>query len=183
MSRLRAAVATVSSGLGVASWSRWLLAMGVVGALGLCLGLWAGIGWERGAQARSTVREQRKDIRELRQAAQAIAQAGVKAAADHRAAAGRLESIADAYSIHDRERLQAAERRLNAQRERLLDARPDLWACDIGPGLLDHWNQGARGPAAGAAAEGAESAAAALPGAAAAGDRQPRPAAAGSEGR
>lgn len=181
----------VSTGLGVTRWSRWIATMGVVAVLCLGVGTWAGMRWERGAQALSDVKDSRALLREKDQqidrmadAAEALRQAGVNAAQDYRTAALRMESIANAYAQHDQAQLRAFDRALAASREPLLRDRTDLWTCDIGQQLLDHWNAAARGPggtaadagtgrAAGAAgAVRADTAGHGQPGAGA--DRQPR---------
>lgn len=174
----------VSAGLGVARWSRWLVTMGVVLAIGLGVGAWGGSRWERGTRAlsdlkteRDALKTQREETNRVLGALRASRQDAVDAATEYRNAALRLETIANEYALKDQARLRAFDAALERQRTPLLDARRDLWACDIGRGLLDHWNSAARGPAA----AGADAAAAGDPGAAAGavradagGDRQPR---------
>lgn len=152
----------VSTGLGVMRWSRWIATMGVVAAISLGVGTWAGSRWERGAQALSDVKYSRALLREkdhqidrMADAAESLRQAGVNAAQDYRTAALRMEDIANAYAQHDQARLRAFDRALAASREPLLRDRADLWACDVGQRLLDHWNTAARGPGGAAADAGA----------------------------
>lgn len=182
LSRAARWATNLSTGLGVTRLSRWLMTMGVVLAIGLGVGFWAGARWERGAQALSEATTQRdvlaqkdRDIKALIGAANNIRQAGVNAAQDYRTAALRLEHIANEYDQQDRARSRAFSLALDDARAPLLRDRADLWACDIGQQLLDHWNLAAAGPVARAA----DAAAADPPGAAgpvrsdAAGDRQP----------
>ena len=182
MSRAARWATTLSTGLGVTRWSRWLVTMGVVLAIGLGVGFWAGARWQRGTQAlseasalRSASAQKDRDIKALTQAAETIRQAGVNAAQDYRTAAVRLEAIANDYEDSDRARNRAFTQALDRARTPLLRDRADLWACDIGQQLLDHWNRAAAGPGASAA----DAAAANPPGVAgavrtdAAGDRQP----------
>jgi hypothetical protein len=182
-------LANLSAGLGVARWSRWLLTMGVVAACCLGVGLWAGVRWERGAQALSELQDtraqigaQQNQIEALHTAALEIRDNAVNAAQDYRTAAMRMEDIANAYALHDQTRLRALDRALDEARAPLLRDRADLWACDIGQQLLDHWNRAARGPGAASAAAAAAADPADAAGAvrsAAPGDRQPGAGAAG----
>lgn len=158
MSRTAGWAASLSTGLGVTRWSRWAATMGVVAVLGLSAGAWLGVRWERGAQAlseaktaRDQVRAQQQQIRDLAAAAAEIRQAGVNAAQDYRTAALRMETIANAYAQQDQAQLRAFRLALESARTPLLRNRADLWACDIGQQLLDHWNRAAAGPVAGAA--------------------------------
>ena len=173
---------TLSTGLGVSRWSRWLATMGIVAVIGLGVGVWAGARWERGAQALSEATTQRgviaqkdRDIKAITQAAEEIRLAGVNAAQDYRTAALRLETIANAYDQQDRARNRAFSLALDSDRAPLLRDRADLWDCDIGQQLLDHWNRASAGPDASATpAAAADSAGAAgAVRADAAGQRQP----------
>lgn len=162
LSRAAGWATTLSAGLGVSRWSRWLATMGIVAAIGLGVGVWAGARWERGAQALSEANAQRdaiaqkdRDIKAITEAAEKIRQAGVNAAQDYRTAALRLEDIANAYDQHDRARNRAFSLALEDARAPLLRDRADLWACDIGQQLLDHWNRASAGPDAGTAAAAA----------------------------
>ncbi len=182
LSRAARWATTLSTGLGVTRLSRGLMTMGVVLAIGLGVGFWVGARWERGAQALSEASTQRgvlaqkdRDIKALIGAANDIRQAGVNAAQDYRTAALRLEHIANEYDQQDRARSRAFSLALDDARAPLLRDRADLWACDIGQQLLNHWNRAAAGPVSTAA----DAATADPPGAAgtvrsdAAGDRQP----------
>lgn len=181
----------LSTGLGVARWSRFVATMGVVAAISLGVGGWAGVRWERGAQALSNLGQARdalaakdQQIERLANAAEEIRQAGVNAAQDYRTAAQRMETIANEYALKDQARLRAFDRALESARAPLLRDRADLWGCDIGPGLLQHWNRAGRGPDAGSTAADAAAgdpagAAGAVP-ADAAGQRQPGAGAAGA---
>ncbi len=158
LSRAAGWATSLSTGLGVSRWSRWLTTMGVVAVIGLGVGVWAGARWERGAQAlseastqRSVIAQKDRDIKAMTDAAVQIRQAGVNAAQDFRTAALRLESISYAYENNDRARNRAFALALEDAREPLLRDRADLWACDIGQQLLDHWNRAAAGPGASAA--------------------------------
>lgn len=177
MSMTRAArfAANVSTGLGVANWSRWWIAMGVAIALASGVGFWAGGRWQRGAQALSSIEQRNAEVKALETAARDLRQAGVNIAQDYRTAATRMESIANGYDEQDRRTLARFERTLADAREPLLRDRADLWACDIGRELLAHWNSSAAGPASTAAAPAADprNAADAVR-ADAAGDGQPR---------
>lgn len=182
LSRAARLATTLSTGLGVSRWSRWLATMGIVAVIGLGVGVWAGARWERGAQALSEASTQRdviaqndRDIKAITQAAEEIRRAGVNAVQDYRTAALRLENIANAYDQQDRARNRAFSLALDSARAPLLRDRADLWACDIGQQLLDHWNRASAGPDASTTpAAAADSAGVAGPVRAdAAGQRQP----------
>jgi hypothetical protein len=151
--------------------------MGVVAVIALGVGAWGGHRWARGAQALSEVKQKDQQLEALATAAKDIRQAGVDATTEYRAAATKLGTIADEYSRHQA-RLRLFERTLDDDRTALLLRRPDLWDCDVGAELLDHFNRAARPGAAGATAGDSAAAAGALrPDAA--GDRQPGAAPAG----
>lgn len=153
--RLSAWGQRLSTGLGVASWGRWLAAMGVVAAACSVAAFGMGVRWERGAQALSEVNEQRTqlqakqaEIADLRQAAKDIKQAGLDAAADYREAAQRQGSIAD-----DWHRFLGENRRWYAQQDQQLDALfarlpADVARCTGGDSVRDHWNRASQGPRA-----------------------------------
>lgn len=153
LSRAARWATNLSTALGVTRISRLLVTMGIVAAVGLGVGVWAGARWERGTQALSEASTQRgviaqkdRDIKALTKAAEEIRQASVNAAQDYRTAALRLEDIANAYDQQDRARNRAFSLALDNARAPLLRDRADLWACDIGQQLLDHWNRASAGP-------------------------------------
>ena len=163
--------ANLSTGLGVTRWSSWLATMGVVAVIALGVGAWGGHRWARGAQALSEVKQKDQQLQALATAAKDIRQAGVDATTEYRAAATKLGTIADDYSRHQA-RMREFERALDDDRETLLRRRPDLWDCDVGPELLDHFNRAAR-PGTAGAATGHPAGAAGAVRADAAGHRQP----------
>lgn len=123
--------------------------------MGLGVGVWAGVKWQRGETAVRDNVALRAELKDLRDAAAELRAAQVELASDYAAAVERQGAIAEQLE-QDREQNRDHFERQRAHLAALLEHRPDLSADRAGADVLCHWRRANAGPAATATAAGAE---------------------------
>lgn len=119
----------------------------VAALLALCLGLWAGGAWRSGRQAVAQQAQDKKTIKDLTDAAQALRQQATEQASAYAQASTRLNAIAQGLEEY-RETNRQFEQQQRDALAALLAARPDVRDVRVGAELLRHWQQSNAGPAA-----------------------------------